>query len=215
MRLHYAHMLRLLIHLSCGFLLIVVVGCGSPAHPPELGERPRLEEFSGSVEGFRELVDLVKRARSAEAIHEFTDVEIGVPGSESALVSGWDRPEPSGTSGFSIWATTETAIVDLLLLDTAFHGLDFRCRTFSWAGGPDQVMTIVINGREIDQLTLKPSFSNHSVRVPPGVLGIGTNRIELRFAWVAKPVDHLPDSTDVRTLAAAFQRLALTPACVF
>ena len=167
------------------------------------------EDYTGDVDGSRVLVDMLKRAPTAEVIQEVTAVEVGSPDAESALISGWDQPEAHGESGRMAWAISETAVVDLLLLDTAFDRLDLRARPFLWEGGPDQVVTVVINDRKIDGITLEPAMSDYSISIPDGVLGIGTNRIKLNFEWTARPADHSPESTDKRTLAVAFQRLAL------
>jgi len=169
-------------------------------------------EFTGDVEGAQVLVDMVHRAAGAEVIREVSAVEVGAPDSVARLISGWDHPEPYGDSEWMVWAVSTTAVVEFVLLDTAYKRLDLRCRAFSWEGAPDQVATVVINGEVVGGVALRPSFSDHSVRIPSGVLGLGTNRIELIFDWTAKPSDHLPQNTDERGLAAAFQRLALAPA---
>ncbi|MEX1311050.1 MAG: sulfatase [Candidatus Sulfomarinibacteraceae bacterium] len=187
---------------SCVCAAVVIAACGSPA--PSV-----LVEFRGDVGESRDLVDLVKRAPMAEVIRETTAVEVGSPGSDAALISGWDRPEPHGETGQMAWAVAETAVVELLLLEADYDRLDLHGRAFSWEGGPDQKATVAINGRRIGELTIAPSMSDHSIAVPAGVLGVGTNRIVLEFAWTARPVDHVPGSTDRRSLAAAFQRLAL------
>ena len=191
-----------IVMLSCA--VIVLAGCGFPGPSG-------FAEYAGDFEESRVLVDLVQRAAGAEVIREVTLMEAGSRGSESVLISGWDRPEPHGDSGQMVWAISKTAVVEFLLLDPTFDRLDLRCRAFSWDGGPDQIATVVINGRKIGRFTLEPSMSDHSVAIPAGVLGIGTNRIELILDWTARPVDHLPESTDRRSLAAAFQWLALAP----
>jgi arylsulfatase A-like enzyme len=166
-------------------------------------------EVRGDVGESRDLVDLVRRARMADVIRETTAVEVGSPDSDAALISGWDRPEPHGDTGQMVWAVAETAVVELLLLDTDYDRLDLRCRAFSWEDGPAQEAAVVVNGRTIGELTIEPSMADHSIGIPAGVLGVGTNRIELEFTWTARPADHVPGSTDVRSLAAALQRLSL------
>jgi len=204
MRLHYAHMLRRLTFTLLVGAVVLTAACGTH-------DSPGFEEFVGDVEDSRVLIDMVQRAAGAEVIHQVSAVEVGSPRSTAWLTSGWDDPEPYGESGWMVWAVAETASVEFVLLDTDFDRLDFRCQAFSWDGGPVQVATVVINGHELGGVTLKSSMSDHSVRIPSGILGPGTNRIDLVFDWTAKPSDHLPRNTDQRNLAAAFQRLALAP----
>jgi len=189
------------------------MACGTHDSPgfEEFNDPPGFEDFAGDVEESQVLVDMVQRAAGAEVIRQVSVVEVGSPGSSARLISGWDRPEPLGDSEWMVWAVSETASVEFVLLDASFDRLDIRGRAFSWKGGPDQGVAVVINGHEVGRTNLKSSMSNHSVRVPPGVLGPGINRVDLVFDWTAKPSDHLPRNTDQRNLAAAIQRLALAP----
>lgn len=123
------------------------------------------------------------------------------------MVSGWGAPETSsGGSGFT-WVVEDHAVVETELLETGFDELVFRCRPFSWDGSPEQRVAVAVNGRNLGEVVLTSGFVDSSLRLPPEVLVIGRNVVDLSFAWTASPSDHLPGNTDQRSLAAAFQWL--------
>jgi arylsulfatase A-like enzyme len=161
------------------------------------------------MEGMRVAVDLVDRAGSAEIVYHLPTVDVGSPSSQTTLISGWGDPELHAPTGDPfVWAVSRTASLEVPLLETGFDRLEFRCRGMSWGDGPLQILTVSINGRELKEITLAREFADHSVSLPGDAVRFGRNRLDLRFAWTARPVEHLPGAVDGRNLAAAFQRVA-------
>jgi arylsulfatase A-like enzyme len=196
-------MFRRLTALVC-LALPVVVGCG--------GAPLVLEDFTGPADETRLLVDLTMQVERS-SLRELSGVDVGGPGWNQAAVSGWSRPETDIVSGRPMaWVDADTAVLELFILDVAFDRLDIRGRTMNWDGSPEQQMTVSINARRLGSTPLDPHMSDISLPIPPDTLRIGGNRIELRFEWTARPMDHVPGNQDRRTLAAAFQSFALTDA---
>ncbi len=181
----------------------VIAGCGGS------GSRV-FSDYTGEPEKGRVLLDLIDRAASAEVMNEVTSVDFSSPAAASAMVSGWDRPEVLQETGKGFaWTVAETAVVEFNLFDTDHHRLELSARMLPRKEGPPQIVTVTLNGRDLGRVELVSRFSDYSLVVPPGLLAVGTNRLELRCAWVGRPADLVPDSTDRRSLGAAFRRVAL------
>ncbi len=179
----------------------VIAGCG--------GGSRGFSEHTGEPGKGRVLVDLIDRARSAEVMEEITAVDFSSPVAASALISGWDRPEGLQATGEGFaWTVAETAVLEFNLFDTDLDRLELSARTLDRKEGPPQIVTVTLNGRDLGRITLDARFSDHSLTVPRRLLAVGTNRLELRCAWIGRPADLLPDSSDRRSLGAAFRRVA-------
>lgn len=182
---------------------LVVTGCSDKA--------PSLTPFAGDASDARVLINFPKRIAAANEVRHRPVLEVGGDGWQHAAVAGWAAPEVHRpTGGAMAWAIEEAAVVELFLLDTDFDSLEIRGRALAWDGGPEQRMTVKVNGRRVGRVTLSPLMSDVALAISPEQLAIGSNRVELRFDWLAKPSELTPGSSDHRRLAAAFQRIALT-----
>jgi arylsulfatase A-like enzyme len=70
-------------------------------------------------------------------------------------------------------------------------------------------MTVDVNGRAIGQVTLAGAPGEYSWRVPEAALVAGDNLLGFSYANHESPSRVLPDSQDLRSLAVAFEWLAL------
>jgi len=168
---------------------------------------------SPGSENDRVAVDLVERFETAEVLHSQRFVDMGGAVDTSALVEGWSEPErPAGPTGGFTWATAEQAVIETGLVGFDEGELSFRCRPLTWDGAPEQRVSVAVNGRRIGELTLEGGFADYTLELPPDATVSGRNRVELSFAWTARPADHHPESIDQRELAAAFQWMRFGPA---
>ena len=96
-------------------------------------------------------------------------------------------------------AVVETAVVELLLLDTDYDRLDLRCRAFSWEDGPAQEAAVVVNGRRVGELTIEGDTE----------LGLGVKNTMDSMDW-----DDLPPPLRLflQGLGRVIARLPVTPA---
>ncbi len=127
----------------------------------------------------------------------------------AAASDGWWEPEsPSGEASF-VWARDALVAVELEVAGGGPTEVAVRCRPYQWDGAPPQSLELVVNGVGVGSVKLTPDSATYTFAVPGEAVARGVNRLELRFAWVARPGDHEPGSTDLRTLAAAVEWLAM------
>lgn len=113
-------------------------------------------------------------------------VDIG--GSDAwALGDGWHAPERDGAVTFR-WADRVAHV--LVPLDRAAHlQLQIRSRALSFPGSAPQILTAVVNGRPQTSVPVHAGWETAEVLVDEAQWRAGVNRVELRFAWAARPVD--------------------------
>jgi hypothetical protein len=58
-----------------------------------------------------------------------------------------------------------------------------------YPGSPPQLVTLRVNGREQPQAAVGPGWSTVEMTVDERQWRAGVNRVGLRFAWAARPVD--------------------------
>lgn len=116
-----------------------------------------------------------------------------------AIEDGWHAPERDGAVTFR-W--TEQVARMLVPLDKAATlRVQVRCRALSFAGSPAQTLTLAVNSRPQPRVPVKPGWETVDIRVDESHWRSGVNRVELRFAWAARPAD-VGLGGDGRSLAA-------------
>ncbi len=193
--------------------LLVLVSCAGVAVLAGCGDRPPgLKKHTSGPGATRVIHDLAERAKSAAVVRHAPLVDIGAIESADAMVDGWSDSEIDPGSGASFaWAAADRAVVETTVLDAEIRQLRMRCRPFQWDGSPEQGLSVVVNGREVGDTVLRPGFHDYSFPLSEGTVRTGSNRVDLRFSWAAAPADHLPNNTDRRTLAAAFEWISFGP----
>lgn len=172
----------------------VVAGCG----------RGTAVDVPVDLRGLPVVYDFIERLPAARVFEESSSVDLGSPESGRGLRAGWgnDERRPDGTT--YVWAVAKRAELELVVVDTAATRLYFRAWPFMWEGAPGQVVTVSVNGRRLDSARLETGPHEYSIRLPRGVLQAGVNRVVFDFAWAEPARDHRTNSSDYRTLAAAF-----------
>jgi arylsulfatase A-like enzyme len=155
------------------------------------------------LDGLPVVYDFVERLPAARVFEESSFVDLGMPGAGRSLRAGWgsDESKPDGTT--YVWAISQRAELDLVVVNTAASRLHFRGWPFMWDGAPDQVATVFINDRKVGSVHLQPRPRDYSFRLPRGLLRAGVNRVVFEFAHLEEARVHRPNSSDYRTLAAA------------
>ena len=112
---------------------------------------------------------------------------------------GWHGAERDGGRSFR-WAT-RSAIVEAPLDHPADLVVDVVVRPYQPPKAPPQQLTLIVNDALQAPVTLAAGWRAASVTVPRAVWRTGVNRLELRFAYDAKPSDAgIPDG---RAIAAS------------
>jgi hypothetical protein len=112
---------------------------------------------------------------------------------------GWHGAERDGGRSFR-WAT-RSAIVEAPLDRPADVIVDVVVRPYQPPKAPPQQLTLIVNGAPQAPVTLAAGWRPATVAVPRAVWRSGVNRLELRFAYDAKPSD--AGNGDGRSLAAS------------
>jgi len=116
------------------------------------------------------------------------------------IEQGWYVAEREGTDTFR-W-TSGMAILRVPLDHAASLKVQARMRAFTYRGAPPQQTSISINGRRGPLVTLGPAWQVIESVTDARVWHAGINRLELDFAWAARPVD-VGAGADTRLLAGA------------
>jgi hypothetical protein len=118
---------------------------------------------------------------------------------------GWHGAERDGGRSFR-WAT-RSAMVDAPLDHPADLVVEVVVRPYHPPTAPPQQLTLVVNGAAQPAVTLAAGWRAASFAVPAAAWHTGLNRLELRFAYDAKPSDAgIPDG---RSLAASVDAITV------
>jgi arylsulfatase A-like enzyme len=121
----------------------------------------------------------------------------------------WWKVERPKTGEPFVWAGSKSVSLDIDLDGGRPFELSFRCRPYSWPGASVQEVGVVLNDVVMTTLELRPGMETYSVSLPARQIAHGSNRLEFRFDHVGRPMDCEEGSVDRRTLAVAFEFLAL------
>jgi hypothetical protein len=75
-----------------------------------------------------------------------------------------------------------------------------------------QTVSVYVNGTLRDRLVLTPAWAVYRVSLPAAVFRSGRNTLTFEYSHAAVPARAFSGSSDTRTLAVAFDYVALTPA---
>ncbi|HEV7517756.1 MAG TPA: sulfatase-like hydrolase/transferase, partial [Thermoanaerobaculia bacterium] len=118
---------------------------------------------------------------------------------------GWGKDHPgvswAGRAARVYFGALEVRPAELVALATPFV----------YPGAPRQTATPFLNGRELPTLAMAPGWSELRIPLPADALTSPVNILDLHFAYDAVPA-RVARTSDDRSLAAAFNLLAVVPA---
>jgi hypothetical protein len=126
-----------------------------------------------------------------------------------ALGAGWDGFEKTELGDTFVWAHGREAHLTVSSRGDGDRLVRFRCWPFGYPGGPPQTLTLYVNEKKTDTLTLGGEPRVYAVAVPRAFWRKGANELKFTFAYAESPKDRLSGSTDERTLSAAFDWLEI------
>jgi hypothetical protein len=131
-----------------------------------------------------------------------------------------ERPDPVITMNFSggerregltaAWATGTESSVWINLPPLREATVTLRAQPFVYAGAPPQTVRLSVNGRPIDTATLREGWSEPGFRVPGEALEAGMNRFDFTYRYCGTPAELVPDTSDHRCLAVAFDLIRIS-----
>jgi hypothetical protein len=131
-------------------------------------------------------------------------IDIGAD-DEWVLGDGWHTAEREGDATFR-WAASP-ATLRIPLDHPAPLRLQIRAHGFAYPGAPPQTVKVHVNGSpdpagSCDAMPVPPGWQTIECALPAGALRTGVNLLELRFAYVQRPMD-VGLGGDGRPLASA------------
>jgi hypothetical protein len=135
-------------------------------------------------------------------------IDIGAADDDLFVGAGWYGRELDPQGSFR-WATG-SALVDVPLDRAADLEVGVGVRPYHPPGRPGQQLTLVVNGSPFGPVSLADGWQTATVTIPHTAWRAGINRLELRFAYDAKPADS--GAADGRTLAASVDTVTVRAA---
>jgi hypothetical protein len=126
------------------------------------------------------------------------------------MSAGWSQDEAASGRTY-VWSNGPQSTLTVPLPRGNDVRMDFEANPFVFAEGPQQLVAVVLNGKEVQQVPLSPGVHQYSVLLPAKELRQGPNSLEFRYAYTRAPHDVDPRSPDDRPLAVAFYSIQFTP----
>ena len=128
-----------------------------------------------------------------------------------ALGAGWDGFEKTDLGDTFVWSHGREARLTVVSRADGDRLVRFRCWPFAFPNAPPQTLTLYVNDRKVEVLTLGGEARVYTLAVPRSVWRTGANELRFAFAYAESPKERLSGSTDERTLSAAFDWLEILP----
>ena len=148
--------------------------------------------------------DLVAELPAAEIRREVERIDFGAPASRSHLQEGWYQNEGGSRRGRTVvWSKGPRSAVEFWLAAPRPLSARVRCAPYPPPDGRPQEVTVLLNGRRIGALSLRPKLNDYALTLPVEAQVAGPNLLEFQYRYVAR--------SKHRQLAVSWDLLRLTP----
>jgi hypothetical protein len=135
-------------------------------------------------------------------------IDFGAPDRTFALLTGWAGTERWGETAGQ-WSNDRESSINLYLEESADRVLQMRLLPMAYPGSPRQTVAVHVNGTLHGLLTLEPEWAQYELTLPARLFRPGLNAVTFRYGYAIAPTKVIPGSADTRTLAVAFDYVAL------
>ena len=138
------------------------------------------------------------------------DTDVIFPRDEGAsrfLIRNW--PPMQTLEGETLWIHGKWARVGFFSIADLPPTLVAEARPYSHPDAPSQMLTVSLNGIDIESLRMPRRWETYEFKLPVEFVKVGWNEIELRFSESLRPADFDAESRDRRTLTAEFRRVEI------
>lgn len=149
------------------------------------------------------LIDLFPGAHMQS---ESRSIDFGTAASLPFLLEGWEDPDPGKAW---VWAVGRESSVRLDLGEPQPRTAVLRCSPFSFPRARAQTVDVIVNGKPVKRMRLRPGFFDYRVPIPARAFVEGENRITFRYGYARAARDVIPGSKGERPLAVAWDSLRL------
>ncbi len=136
------------------------------------------------------------------------EIDFGEAGDDGFLGHGWLAAERTDTASFR-WATGAASSLVVPLKAADNYRLEFTCAPFEAPGRLPQTIDVVINGRHLTQLVLRPGVNSYRVNIPAAALRQQPVGLRFVYGYSVSPRE-AGTAPDDRSLAVMFDTLRLT-----
>jgi hypothetical protein len=149
-------------------------------------------------------------ARSALWPEDYV-IDFGAPHRDFALLTGWSGDEQWGETTIR-WSDDRESSIYLYLNEPADRVLELRLQPLIYEGSPRQTVAVYVNGALHERLTLERGWTQYELKLPANVFRAGLNTVTFKYGYAVSLARVSPGSSDTRTLAVAFDYVALRQA---
>ncbi len=151
--------------------------------------------------------DLVGELAFAERIAEPGLIDLGTPSARPFLREGWsvDETRPGSHETF-VWGLGPRSVLEFTLPQARDLVVGLRGTPFEAGKGRPQEVVATLNGASAQSFVLVPGAHEYRVTFSARATDAGMNRLELRYAWAARPLD-VTGTADGRELAVAWEHV--------
>ena len=132
------------------------------------------------------------------AIPSQLTIDLGSGSGNMYLGAGWSGEE-SIAGASARWIEGQRATLYLPVDEPGERVLTFNAIPFTFPGAADQVVSVLVNGRETARFQMAPSWQQYSLSIPANSLHHGANTVQLRLAYARRPADVSPESYAIGT----------------
>ena len=162
---------------------------------------------TGPSDSGRDVVfDFVEYLPLAEVNQEVKLITFGMPQARSHFVSGWSRDATPGKERY-VWSTGRKSVLSFWLRSTRDLPIRLRCEPFGFGGGPQQHMSIAVNGFRVTEIAMKPGMVDYEISLLERTLRPGGNLLTFQFAYAWAPIAVSPISPDRRIFSARWTEI--------
>jgi hypothetical protein len=130
-------------------------------------------------------------------------------GNSVFLAGGWYGPD-GDPADHARWTGAEP-VSAMLITNAADHRLTLHMLPFDYAGAPQQIATMSLNGAPIARFALDPVWRDYTFDLDHTHWRDGANFLTIAFSRAEAPANIDPRSKDARLLAARLSLIAVTP----
>ena len=146
-------------------------------------------------------------ARSALWPEDYV-IDFGAPNREFALLTGWSWNERWGATTVQ-WSSDRESSIYLYLNEPADRVLEMRLLPLAYEGSPRQTVAVSVNGVLHERLTLEGGWTQYLLKLPANRFRTGLNGVTFKYGYAVPPARVIGGNADTRTLAVAFDYVAL------
>ena len=135
-------------------------------------------------------------------------IDFGAPDRTFALLTGWAGIERWGETAGQ-WSNDRESSIYLHLEEPTDRVLQMRLRPMAYQGSPRQTVAVYVNGTPHRRLALEPEWAQYELTLPASLFRRGLNEVTFRYGYAIAPAKVIPGNIDTRTLAVAYDYVAL------